>query len=56
MSKTIAFSALGGAIGPTMAGYLASLSISMPFFISGLLVLASALPLFRISTESNVTQ
>ncbi len=51
MSKTIAFSALGGAIGPTLAGYLSSISISLPFFVSGLLVLVSVIPLFKISVE-----
>jgi len=42
LSKTLAFSALGGAIGPILAGYLAGVSISAPFVVSGLLVALSA--------------
>ncbi len=52
MSKTIAFSALGGAVGPTLAGYLANISISAPFFISGLLIILSAPILFGISIKN----
>lgn len=42
LSKTLAFSALGGAIGPILAGFLADVSISAPFLVSGLLVALSA--------------
>lgn len=49
LSKTLAFSALGGAIGPLLAGYLSPTSISAPFFASGVLIMLSALWLFRLS-------
>lgn len=52
MSKTIAFSALGGAIGPTLAGYLSNISISAPFFMSGLLIILSTPILFGISIKT----
>ena len=42
LSKTLAFAALGGSIGPVLAGYLSGVSISAPYFVSGLLVTASA--------------
>ncbi len=48
LSKTLAFSALGGAIGPMLAGYLADFSISAPFFASGALMTASAGVLFGL--------
>ncbi len=56
MSKTIAFSALGGAIGPTLAGYLSNISISAPFFISGLLIMLSAPILFGISIKARTCE
>ncbi|MEW6753043.1 MAG: MFS transporter [Candidatus Latescibacterota bacterium] len=48
LSKTLAFSALGGAIGPILAGHLAGISISAPYVVSGLLVTASAGVLFSL--------
>lgn len=42
LSKTLAFAALGGAIGPVLAGYLSGVSISAPYLVSGILVTASA--------------
>jgi DHA1 family multidrug resistance protein-like MFS transporter len=48
LGKTLAFSALGGAIGPILAGYLADFSISAPFFVSGVLMVASAGVLFAL--------
>lgn len=48
LSKTLAFSALGGAVGPIMAGYLVDFSISAPFFVSGVLMVASAGVLLKL--------
>lgn len=42
LSKTLAFAALGGSIGPMLAGYLSGLSISAPYLVSGIIVTASA--------------
>jgi MFS family permease len=56
LSKTLAFSALGGAIGPILAGYLADVSISAPFFVSGALVTASAGVLFRLRLRQGAEQ
>ncbi len=42
LSKTLAFSALGGAVGPVLAGYLAGISVSAPYVVSGILVTISA--------------
>lgn len=48
LSKTLAFSALGGAIGPILAGYLGGISISAPYVVSGVLVTLSAGVLFAL--------
>lgn len=48
LSKTLAFAALGGTIGPMLAGYLAGVSINAPYLVSGLLVAASAAVLFAL--------
>jgi MFS family permease len=48
LSKTLAFAALGGAIGPVLAGYLSGMSISAPYLASGALVTASAAVLFAL--------
>ncbi len=53
LSKTLAFSALGGAIGPVLAGYLAGVSISAPFLVSGLLVALSAGVLTSLRLKTN---
>jgi len=45
LSKTLAVAALGGAIGPVVAGYLSEVSLDAPFVVSGVLVAASAGPL-----------
>jgi hypothetical protein len=37
LSKTLAIPALGGSIGPVLAGWLAGIDISAPYFVSGLL-------------------
>lgn len=42
LGKTLAFAALGGAVGPMLAGYLSGVSISAPYLVSGILVAASA--------------
>ncbi len=49
LSKTLAFSALGFAIGPFLAGWLAEWSISAPFVVSGILVMLSAVVLMKLS-------
>ncbi|OGG55635.1 MAG: hypothetical protein A3F84_29205 [Candidatus Handelsmanbacteria bacterium RIFCSPLOWO2_12_FULL_64_10] len=56
LSKTLAFSALGGAIGPVLAGYLADFSISAPFFVSGALVTVSAGVLFGLRLRQGVRE
>ncbi|MBI2951295.1 MFS transporter [bacterium] len=56
LSKTLAFSALGGAVGPVLAGYLADFSISAPFFVSGALVTASAGVLFNLRLRQGEAQ
>ena len=48
LSKTLAFFALGGAIGPVLAGYLSGLSINAPYLVSGALVTGSAAVLFAL--------
>jgi len=45
VSKVAAFSTLGQIIGPLIAGWLAGISISAPFFFSGLVMVISALML-----------
>lgn len=51
VAKTQAFSALGWVVGPVLTGYLAPVSISAPFFFSGVLVALSALPLLLLPNE-----
>ena len=48
LSKTLAFAALGGAVGPVLAGHLSETSISAPYLVSGLLVAASSLILLAL--------
>ncbi|MCC6445522.1 MAG: MFS transporter [Armatimonadetes bacterium] len=49
VSKTYAYSALGGIFGPYLAGYLSTIDISLPFLASGLIVMPSALILMKLS-------
>jgi MFS family permease len=56
LSKTLVFSALGGAIGPVLAGYLAGVSISAPFLVSGLLVALSAGVLTALRLKPGLAQ
>lgn len=51
VSKTLAFPALGGLFGPLIAGHLAKHWISGPFFVSGLVTMASAFVLFKLSLK-----
>lgn len=53
LSKTLAFSALGGAIGPILAGWLSGISISGPFFVSGVVVTLSAGVLLKLRLKSS---
>lgn len=53
LSKTLALSAVGGAFGPLLAGYLADYSISAPFVVSGGLVFLGALVLFRLRLDED---
>jgi len=48
VSKVAAFSTLGWIIGPMLAGWLAPLSISAPFFVSGLIMMAAGLVLIPL--------
>jgi len=48
LGKTLALSSIGGALGPLLAGYLAPLSISAPFVVSGILVLVAGLMLLKL--------
>lgn len=43
VSKVAAFSTLGWIIGPIIAGFLSPLSISAPFFVSGIIMMISVL-------------
>jgi DHA1 family multidrug resistance protein-like MFS transporter len=52
VSKTMAFSSLGGIFGPLLAGYIADFWISGPFFASGIITMASALVLFKLSLQT----
>jgi len=45
VSKVAAFSTLGLIIGPLIAGWLAGISISAPFFAAGMIMIVSALML-----------
>jgi len=51
VSKTLAFSSIGGIFGPLIAGYISSFWISGPFFISGVITIMSAVVLFKLSIE-----
>ena len=51
VSKTLAFSSLGGTFGFILAGYLAPIWISGPFLVSGLVTIASAFVLFKLSLK-----
>jgi MFS family permease len=51
VSKTLALGAIGGISGPFLAGGLASINISAPYFISGLIVVVSILPLTRLRLQ-----
>jgi len=51
VSITLAFPSLGGIFGTIIAGYLAGHWISGPFLISGLVTMASALVLFKLSLK-----
>lgn len=48
VSKVAAFSTLGWIVGPIVAGYLSPLSISAPFFVSGVIMMASVLILVKL--------
>jgi MFS family permease len=51
VSKTLAFSSIGGIFGPLLAGYISPFWISGPFFISGVITIMSAVVLFKLSLE-----
>jgi len=51
VSKTLAFPSLGGILGPLLAGYLGERWISAPFLVSGLVTMASAFVLFKLSIK-----
>jgi len=51
VSKTLALGALGGIAGPFVAGYLAPLSISAPFFVSGIITILAVIPIFKLRLD-----
>ena len=53
VSKTLALGALGGIAGPFVAGYLAPLSISAPFFISGIITLLAVIPILKLRLDAS---
>ncbi|MBM3240783.1 MFS transporter [Candidatus Poribacteria bacterium] len=53
VSKTLAFSSIGGIFGPLLAGYISPFWISGPFFISGVITIMSAVVLFKLSLKEN---
>ena len=48
VSKVAAFSTLGWIIGPLLAGWLAPINIGAPFFVSGIIMMLSALVLIKL--------
>jgi MFS family permease len=53
VSKTLALGALGGIGGPFLAGYLAPLSISAPFLLSGAILLIAAIPILKLRLDAH---
>ncbi len=51
VSKVRAIGYLGWVIGPLIAGWTSPISISLPFVLSGILVLLSAIPIIPLSTQ-----
>ena len=51
VGQVLAVSSLGWIFGPLIAGFVADISISAPFFLSGLLMIASALMLLPLRVE-----
>jgi len=54
VSKTLAFSSIGGIFGPLLAGYISDFWISGPFFISGVITIISAVVLFKLSLKTDI--
>jgi MFS family permease len=52
VSKALALMALGGAVGPYLAGMTAGILIDLPFAISGVLMLISVLPIFGLEERT----
>ncbi len=52
VGQGLAVCSLGGIFGPLIAGFVADVSISTPFFLSGLLMIASALMLLPLRVEA----
>ena len=48
MSEVAAIGSLGAIAGPIAAGAMAPFSISLPFLVSGIMVMASVVFLFRL--------
>jgi len=55
VGKTLAIGAIGAIPGPFLAGYLAPLSISAPFFISGIIMLLAVIPIFKLRLDVSQT-
>lgn len=51
VGRSLAVSALGWVVGPIVAGAVAGSNVSMPFFLSGVLVALSALPLLGLRVK-----
>jgi MFS family permease len=49
VGKVATWSSVGAIVGPLAAGYLASRSIILPMFVSGLLMIVAAIPLFWLN-------
>ncbi|MHB0935865.1 MAG: MFS transporter [Armatimonadota bacterium] len=51
VGKVLAWTSLGGVAGPLAAGFLAGISPVYPFLLSGLIMIAAAIPLFWLKLE-----
>ena len=51
VTKVAAFSTLGLIIGPLLSGWLYPVSVNLPFFVSGIIMMAAALMLIPLQTK-----
>jgi MFS family permease len=52
VGKVLAWSSLGAIFGPLVAGELAGISTKLPFFVSGVMMVLSAIPLLWLNTRA----